>query len=273
MNFSFSVKKAFKEAWFTLNARYGGLYTIGHKLFYRPAKGTLAEFLDIFSRTSKSHTLLQVGANDGFFHDPLYKFIKMYGWNGVLLEPQPYVFNRYLSRLHRRTPGLHVVNAALSDADGEKWIYKIAFSNARWATGLTSFNRATLEKAIASGHVERCARKYDEKLPDRSEDFIAREAIQSVSPPTLLNRYSLSAIDWLQIDAEGYDYEIIKLMDVGRTQPRVIAYEHSHLASDDRHACEVHLRLLGYAITHIHENTVAMRGSLENFERFFPAAK
>lgn len=225
--------------------------------------------LDVFSKTSTHVRFLQVGANDGFFHDPLFKFIKMYGWRGVLLEPQPYVYNHYLKKLHRKTPGVFTVNAALSDSDGKKTIYKISFSNARWATGLTSFNRQVLEEAIDSGHVQRCADRYGEKLPDSRIDFITEQPVQSITPGTLIQQYHLETIDWLQIDAEGYDFEIIKLMEINKTRPHVIAFEHSHLSTADRKACMEHLRANGYRIRDMRENTVAMRNPLGELARFF----
>ena len=228
--------------------------------------------LDLFSRNSATVRFLQIGANDGFFHDPLFKFIKMYRWQGVLLEPQPYVYNNYLKRLHQNTPGVFAVNAALSDTDGEKNIYKISFSNARWATGLTSFNRQVLEEAIDSGHVERCANRYGEKLPANRIDFIMEQPVQSITPGTLIRQYHFDVIDWLQIDAEGYDFEIIKLMEIHKTRPRVIAFEHSHLSQADRKACMEHLTTNDYKVREIGENTVAVRKPLEALGGFFSSA-
>ena len=39
---------------------------------------------------------IQVGANDGVFGDPLREFIKSFGWEGILVEPQPDVFHHLL---------------------------------------------------------------------------------------------------------------------------------------------------------------------------------
>ncbi|MCK7538606.1 MAG: hypothetical protein MZV63_50430 [Marinilabiliales bacterium] len=75
------------------------------KQMYKPRPGTIEVFLDKYSREHKPVTFLQVGANDGFINDPLHKFIKRDNWNGVLLEPQPDVFNDFLVKLHRKRPG------------------------------------------------------------------------------------------------------------------------------------------------------------------------
>ena len=267
------LKNAYKQFLFNLSANNSALYSLFYKYLYRPQQGTLAELLDEFSRRNKNITFLQVGANDGFFHDPLHKFIKKYGWRGVLLEPQPDVFKRYLSRLYANTAGVIPVNAALDHEDGTKPIYRIAFSDSRWATGLTSFSREAVEEAIDSGHVARCAARYGETLPDDRTQFIREEPIQCISPSTLLRTYGLSKLDWLQIDAEGYDYEIIKMMDIAKTSPRVIVFEDSHLSKQAYVDCSNLLRSNGYEITKIIENTVAMKKPVTGFEKYFTPYK
>lgn len=262
-------KNQFKKAVFNLSANYSPLVSMFYRATYKPKPGTIAEILDEFSKLNSPVTFIQVGANDGFYHDPLHKFIRMYAWKGVLLEPQPAVFRHYLSKLHRKTPGVHAINAALSDRDGEQTMYKIAFSDLRWATGLTSFKKEALEKAIDSGHVGRLAARYGEKLPATRSEYIGEEKIQSITAETLIAKFDLKKIDWVQIDAEGFDYEIIKLLKIDQTKPRVIVYEKSHLSEEDQQACLRLLRANNYEVTNIDENTVSMQKPLGEFERFF----
>lgn len=264
-----NLKSAYKKFIFNLSANNSSLNKFFYKNFYTPKKGSLAELLNAYSKSRAEVVFVQVGANDGFFHDPLYKFIIRDGWRGVMLEPQAYVFNTFLKKLHRNTPNAKPLNVALDLQDGEKSIYKIAFSQSRWATGLTSFRKEVIEEAIESGHVARCAKRYGEVLPARKEDYIAEEKIQCISVPTLLQNYNLQPLNWLQIDAEGYDFEIIKMFNIGETKPTVIAFEHSHLSAEDKASCHEHLLQNGYAITAIGENTVAMLKPLGSFERFF----
>jgi FkbM family methyltransferase len=263
------LKNQFKKAVFNLSANYAPLVKTFYRATYKPKQGTVSALLDKFSRLHSPVTFIQVGANDGFYHDPLHKFIRMYGWQGVMLEPQPAVYKNYLSKLHSKTPGVHAINAALSDRDGEQTMYRIAFSDLRWATGLTSFRKDALEKAIDSGHVGRLAARYGEKLPATREEYIGEEKITSISADTLIKKYDLKKIDWVQIDAEGFDYEIIKLLKINETNPRVIVYEKSHLSKEDQAACIAWLESNGYAVTHKDENTVAMKKPLGEFQEFF----
>lgn len=263
------LKSGYKKLIFNLSANASLLNRFFYRNFYKPKDGSLAALLDAYSRSNEEVAFIQVGANDGFFHDPLYKFIIRDKWRGVMLEPQTYVFNTFLKKLHKNTPNVCPLNAALDVADGEKIIYKIAFSKSRWATGLTSFRKEVIEEAITSGHVARCAKRYGEKLPEKIEAYVAEEKIQCVSVATLCSKYKIQKLNWLQIDAEGYDYEIIKMFNIEKSRPEVIAFEHSHLSTQDRDDCKQHLLKNNYAITYIGENTIAMQKPLGTLERFF----
>jgi FkbM family methyltransferase len=263
------AKNNFKNLRFSIASVNNPVLRSLYRKYFRPKQGSLSPLLYEFSLRHTSVNFIQVGANDGYFHDPLFKFIRMFKWKGVLLEPQPFVFENYLKRLHKNSPNVIPVNAALSYEDGETDIYKIAFSNSRWATGLTSFNKHALESAVASGHVARMAKRYGEKLPATEKEFITTVKIKTITPETLISTYDLKKIDWLQIDAEGFDFEIIKMMNIEKTQPQVIVYENSHLSNGDQESCLALLGKNNYAVINIQENTVAMKHPLGDFEKFF----
>jgi hypothetical protein len=63
-----------------------------------------------------------------------------------------------------------------------------------------------------------------------------------------VKRYHVAKLDLLHIDAEGYDDEIIKMIDFKRIQPGIIQYEHMHLSPERRSACEELLKKHGYRI-------------------------
>ena len=63
----------------------------------------------------------------------------------------------------------------------------------------------------------------------------------------------------IQIDTEGHDYEVIKLIDFARLQPRVVLYEHFHLSETDRRACQAFLAERGFECIERHYDTIALR--------------
>ncbi|NJL75949.1 MAG: FkbM family methyltransferase [Saprospiraceae bacterium] len=242
---------------------------IFYQYLYRPTPNSLSDFLNCYSKSSPHPiTVVQIGANDGITHDPIHKFIKRDKWKGVLLEPQKNVFNT-LAYLYKKNKGIVTLNAALDTCDGEGKIYKIAFSEARWANGLTSFNKATLQSAFDSGYVAEKAREDGLEIPNDSSACIAEEPVELISPCTLIEKYNLGNIDILQIDTEGYDFEIIKMFLATQTTPPLIVFESKHLSAVDTTNCIAYLTSNHYRTRKFGGNTVALQKVDTRFERFF----
>ena len=243
---------------FALSANNNPLFVGFYKYIYRPKRGTLAFQLDRLSKKNQDFFVLQVGANDGITHDPIHKFIKRDRWMGILLEPQKDVFQKLLQPLYENQPGIITLNAALGHREGEAIMYRIGFSNKRWATGLTSFNKSVLEGAFSSGHVARQARKEGIKVPSTADKRIAEERVPVVTVAKLIAEYQIRKIDLLQIDTEGFDFEVIRLFDFGTIRPQAISYENSHLSDEDRAACQQLLEDSGFQLFHYGGNSLAL---------------
>ena len=65
---------------------------------------------------------------------------------------------------------------------------------------------------------------------------------------SLLDKHKILKYDFLQIDTEGFDYEVLKLAHIEANLPGLINYEHKHLKPGDRQAAWKYLRDLGYRI-------------------------
>lgn len=269
MNLKSKAKEFYKGIIFRMSENNNFIFLSFYRFFYKPAKGSLYDFTNRFSKITGKVSVIQIGANDGINNDPIHKFIKRDHWQGVLLEPQKFVFEKYLKPLYRKTKGITVMNAALDTTDGFKPIYRIAVSNSRWATGLTSFNRKILEEGVKSGSIERQARKEGCPLPENKDEYIAEECVECICTETLLERTGIEKTDWLQIDTEGYDFEIIKMFKIGVTRPTVIVYENIYLSQADREECNNHLRINGYVYCDYGSDTLAMRSPPEILKQFF----
>lgn len=274
MNFKSRIKAFYKNLVFRLSANNSIIFTGFYRIFYSPRPGSIDEFTSRYSKKKGKVTVVQVGANDGINNDPIHKFIKRDKWRGVLLEPQREVFEKYLKPLYSKTPGIIPLCAALDTADGLKPIYKVAVSRSRWATGLTSFNRSVLEEAVRSGYIERQALKEGTVLPEKSEDYISEEQVECISTDSLVRRYNLEQIDWLQIDTEGFDFEIIRMFNVDHTKPEVIVYENLHFSRELQDECTTYLRQHGYLVRDFGPNTLAMRENAQGLSDLLrPAVK
>jgi len=67
-------------------------------------------------------------------------------------------------------------------------------------------------------------------------------------------------VDLLVIDAEGWDYEIIRSIDFAAVRPRIIRYEHQVLSERDRNACLALLAAQGYRFLLEDADTTAILG-------------
>jgi hypothetical protein len=74
---------------------------------------------------------------------------------------------------------------------------------------------------------------------------------------TLLCDLNVERIDLLQIDAEGYDAEIVNTIDLERARPHIICYEHMHLSAEQQEGCIQRLVDHGYRIAIGFQNTIA----------------
>ncbi|MCH7400147.1 FkbM family methyltransferase [Belliella sp. DSM 107340] len=270
-----SLKRKLQSQWksirFNLSASNNLLFLGFYKYLYHPKEGSLSGFLNEYSLSKKNSgfTVIQIGANDGITHDPIHKFIKRDNWNGILLEPQPAVYNQFLKKIYAKNKGIITLCAAIGEEDGTQPIYKVGFSDMRWATGLTSFSREKIESAFADGIVETNCSKFDIKIPIDKSKWISHEDVDVISPATLLKKYKLGKIDLLQIDAEGYDLEVIRIFDIAKTEPECIIFENVGL---EERAYNFYLETLGkleYNTRKFGPNTLALKKGNKLFQKYF----
>lgn len=139
----------------------------------------------------------------------------------------------------------------------------------RWATGLASFSKEKIEKAFEDGIVTSNCRRFGIEIPEDKSKWIAEQAVKVISPATLISTYQIQKIDLLQIDAEGYDLEVIRIFDIEKTRPQAIVFENVGLNHEDYRACISLLEKHGYNTRKFGPNTLAMMSPLGKFQSFF----
>jgi len=202
---------------------------------------------------------MQIGGNDGFVKDPIFRFVKKYRWKGIVVEPQKEVFYKRLKRTYRLEKNVVLENVAIAAQQGIKTLYKLAISNSRWATGLATFDRKTLESQIERNYVDDRARREGIRLPANKNDYIVEEAVPCETIDGLMKKHQFLSLDLLQIDTEGFDFEIIKTIDFEKVKPVIISFESEHLSAADREACFTLLTSRGYVVSDIGRDSVAVR--------------
>lgn len=168
--------------------------------------------------------LVQIGSNDGKTGDPLYPLFQQYTrWRGLLVEPIPYIFERLRANYPDATR-FDLANVAIGE-EGTQPFYVVDPEAKEslpdlpyWYDQLGSFDRNHIVK----------------ELDGVLEPFIRQIDVESIPLTTLLDRYGVQEIDVLHIDAEGYDWRVLRQLDLARFRPTFILCEHHHLSLEER---------------------------------------
>jgi FkbM family methyltransferase len=211
------------------------------------ASQILRAFADVYPKA----VFIEIGANDGVQHDHLRPFILSFPWRGVLVEPLPWVFE-HLRGNYQGQKGVTLENAAIADTDGHvPFYYAAAPAEDRgqddrpiWSDTIGSLSREEVEKTIVAAR-DFVAREHDVHIPG-IESRIERTEVPSLTFASLCRKHRIRELDLLLIDAQGYDYEIIKGIDFERFRPRLLVYESVTLSADEREQSTAYLEGLGY---------------------------
>lgn len=190
--------------------------------------------------------VVQVGANDGVRADPLRSYILQHHPRGVLVEPLPDMFES-LKANYAGEPQLAFENAAIALEDGERELFRFALDApvADYMHGMATFDERKI-RAIAR------ARGLD--------GYVQKVKVPAMTFQSLVTKHRIDKISLLQIDAEGFDFEVIKMAIASATLPEVINYEFVNLTLKDRvESCKL-LAERGYFFVHGVEDTLAIRG-------------
>lgn len=259
MGLTFKLIKAYRQLLFKLSASENPLFLFYYKKIFKPKIGSLDEVLDNFSKQNSPINFLQIGANDGFNGDPIHKFIKRDNWRGVMLEPQPDVYNNSLTRIHRKRPEIRTINAALDIKDGTRIIYRFAISNERWANGLSSFDKQQLLSKVKNKRFLKHVKREGITLPQNEEDLIVEHRVDTISADKVPSFFGDQRINLIAIDTEGYDFEIIKMLDLTKINPDIILYEDENLNLETAKECKDYLHQHGYKTNTIRKDVIAIK--------------
>lgn len=227
------------------------------------------ELIKNYSKSKRDFFFIQIGSNDGKRCDPIHGHIVRNKWNGILIEPVTYIFKDLINNYHKRgyvevsiidrlknyfnkrknhfnkrvlsgafTDRLTFLNVAIAEINGEKDFYRIKKSNDQnnpfWYDQIGSFR-------------EEIVLKHKNPVPDFDNRFI-KEKVNCITFEELVAQEKIEKIDLINIDTEGYDFEIIKLIDFQKTKPVMILYEHKHITGEEQLECQEYLKEKGYKI-------------------------
>src|SRR5579871_2834431 len=165
---------------------------------------------DQYKSAGDNFFFVQVGACDGVSFDAFFSFVTAHGLHGIAIEPLPDLY-RELKANYAAFPSVTALNVGIHRTAQEMTMYRVspeAKGLPDWVKGMASMD------------------PQHHQLYGISSEHIIREAVPCITWDMLLEKQNIKRIDYLQLDTEGYDYEILNMLDFRRLRPAVIKFEH-----------------------------------------------
>jgi FkbM family methyltransferase len=154
-------------------------------------------------------TCLSIGENDGTTYSNVFQLIKD-GWKALLVEPSDKVFPELVT-LHDGNENVAIVKAAIGGKDGKSLFYD---SGGYLLKGTSSLLSTTIP---------------DERIRWGSEVIWEEYEVPVITFETLLKNSPYKKFDFISLDAEGQDLEILRQMNLYKLNCKVICIEHNSI--------------------------------------------
>lgn len=167
----------------------------------------------------RNGVFFDIGANDGVTISNTLYLERELGWNGVAVEPIPRVFERLKSNRD-----CHVVNGCVAPKPGK-------------AKFLEVVGGPNMLSTLAIHDVGLTRRRL-RKNAQRTNATIAEQEVECYSFASLVRKYRIEEIDFLSVDTEGGELEILESIDFDTTPVKFVSVENNYYASSIRRFME-----------------------------------
>lgn len=201
--------------------------------------------LERFAKNIQDFFFVQIGANDGVTQDPIFPFVVKHGWTGILVEPQENVFAKLVANYsrHGMKAGFVFEKVAIAEARGKVLLHSRAGSE--FGLGASLMPDEYFMNVKPQAWKNRAARGEAVQVE-----------VDAMTLDDLLQKHDVKKVDMFQIDVEGYDDNIIRMIDFERYTPFLVNYESDKLGQK-KQECEELLQRHGYALHHHGLDTLA----------------
>ena len=212
-------------------------------------------------RKKDSVCIVQIGAFVGATdNDPIHRFLKDIAASkttlkAVLVEPVRQYYEQ-LKANYRDVPGVHCENVAIAQTCGPHKFYRLGVDPVDYGFPAWLSQLGSLKEERMTTMWDNCERSEDCKAFYLQHRVV--ETIDCITSHQLFERHAIKEVDLLQIDAEGYDYEILRTVDFNILRPRFINYERMLLLEKEPE-CRAMMRAAGYRLIDYQQDTFCVR--------------
>lgn len=234
---------------------------------WTPLEGVLHGLLSAKTQLS----VVEIGANDGKWKDPIHRFLRqeMGSTQVLLIEPQPEIA-RMLAETYRDHEAVEIFEGAVASVSGELTLYRVRPD--LWDLTKMPYMKSAPSHAAPSGfastvraHVEdhvRMMRWRSNGRPVPIADSIEALRVEALTVKDLVKRFPrFFPVDVLQVDVEGIDDQLVLAALELDEPPLVINFEAKHLQEARRADLESRLQDCGYRLTRVGADLLAVRAA------------
>lgn len=173
----------------------------------------------IFNK-KENGVFVEVGALDGFGASNTWFFEKERGWSGLLIEPNPAEFNK---RDQNPRPNSIFENCAISDIEKD-----INFLSIEGPCNVLS----GIMELYNQNHLDRINRELDmyKNYPEGHELHYKKQVIpmKTVRLETLFDKYNIKKVDFISIDVEGAELQVLNSINFDKVNISVFMIENNY---------------------------------------------
>jgi FkbM family methyltransferase len=168
-------------------------------------------------------SFIQIGANDGVSFDDFFWLVTHFNGYGLTIEPMADAYERLVHN-YRPYSGVVPLRMAVHPTLSDIKVFRVAVSELEsvppWAYGSASMDPSWLPRQGVDS------------------ELLESEACPAMHLMSVIEQYQIRDLNVLQIDAEGFDLEVIKMLDFSRLRPDLIRFEmpQGHNQEDMREA-------------------------------------
>ncbi len=163
------------------------------------------QFVDLYFNGKKDGYFVDIGAWDGITFSNSY-FLENQGWNGILIEPNPLLS----SGLQTNRKGI-IENICISSKN-QKVLFLIVEGYASMLSGI--------KDSFSAEHLERIDQEI--KMFGGSKREVELDCL---TLETLFNQHKVVKVDYLSIDTEGHELQVLYGINFSKVDIRLIGIE------------------------------------------------
>lgn len=196
--------------------------------------------------------ILQVGAHTGIsWNNHCILSILKESHSAIFLEPVSFLFENLVFNYNKRYPNnkFNFINKACSNKTGKLKMYVP--------------NVPVYTKESEQQYIDKKIPAWTDQLSSTLREHVAGHnlnlevneiEVECTTLNDLIKQYDISEINFLNIDTEGHDFEVIEGLNLEMIKPKEIRFEHKHMEGSNKvpgkryHQLMTRLQMNGYKL-------------------------